>query len=149
MTLRLVTWHLRHWLHFWPLRTTILTFTLWPLNKEWWWQHSQFLRCSYIRNSTQVVTFERIKITIIKLNSILSKIRNFGYIFRFLNHAMFNVENLSWKEEERHLWSSFLLYTAGIGNLFHPSHITKYTLVSHFWGLFESKAVFQCANLRF
>ena len=39
------TWHLRHWLHFWQLRTTILTFTLWPLNKEWWWQHSQFLRC--------------------------------------------------------------------------------------------------------
>ena len=27
--------------------TTILTFTLWPLNKEWWWQHSQFLRCFY------------------------------------------------------------------------------------------------------
>ena len=39
------TWHLRHWFHFWQLRTTILTFTLWPLNKEWWWQHSQFLRC--------------------------------------------------------------------------------------------------------
>ena len=39
------SWHLRHWLHFWQLRTTILTFTLWPLNKEWWWQHSQFLRC--------------------------------------------------------------------------------------------------------
>ena len=39
------TWHLRHWLHFWQLRTTILTFTLWPLNKEWRGQHSQFLRC--------------------------------------------------------------------------------------------------------
>ena len=26
------TWHLRHWLHLWQLRTTILTFTLWPLN---------------------------------------------------------------------------------------------------------------------
>ena len=39
------TWHLRHWFHFWQLRTTILTVTLWPLNKEWWWQHSQFLRC--------------------------------------------------------------------------------------------------------
>ena len=39
------TWLLRHWLHFWQLRTTILTITLWPLKKEWWWQHSQFLRC--------------------------------------------------------------------------------------------------------
>ena len=39
------TWHLRHWLHFWQLRTTIWTITLWPLNIEWWWQHSQFLRC--------------------------------------------------------------------------------------------------------
>ena len=39
------TWHLRHWLHFWQLRTTIWTITLWPLNTEWWWQHSQFLRC--------------------------------------------------------------------------------------------------------
>ena len=35
------TWHLRHWLHCWQLRTTILTITLWPLNKEWQWQHSQ------------------------------------------------------------------------------------------------------------
>ena len=42
------TWHLRHWLHFWQLRTTIWTITLWPLNREWWWQHSQFLRCFYI-----------------------------------------------------------------------------------------------------
>ena len=41
------TWHLRHWLHFWQLRTTIWTITLWPLNREWWWQHSQFLRCFY------------------------------------------------------------------------------------------------------
>ena len=39
------TWHLGHWLHFWQLRTTISTITLWPLNTEWWWQHSQFLRC--------------------------------------------------------------------------------------------------------
>ena len=39
------TWHLRHWFHFWQLRTTIWTITLWPLNREWWWQHSQFLRC--------------------------------------------------------------------------------------------------------
>ena len=39
------TWHLRHWLHFWQLRTTIWTITLCPLNIEWWWQHSQFLRC--------------------------------------------------------------------------------------------------------
>jgi len=39
------TWHLRHWLHFWQLRTKIWTITLWPLNTEWWWQHSQFLRC--------------------------------------------------------------------------------------------------------
>ena len=39
------TWLLRHWLFFWQLRTTILTITLWPLKKEWWWQHSQFLRC--------------------------------------------------------------------------------------------------------
>ena len=38
------TLHLRHWLHFWQLRITILTFTLWPLNKEWRGQHSQFLR---------------------------------------------------------------------------------------------------------
>ena len=29
------TWHLRHWFDFWQLRTTISTFTLWPLNKEW------------------------------------------------------------------------------------------------------------------
>ena len=29
------------------LRTTISTFTLWPLNKEWQGQHSQFLRCLY------------------------------------------------------------------------------------------------------
>ena len=42
------TWHLRHWLHFWQLRTTIWTITLWPLNREWWWQHSQFLRCLYV-----------------------------------------------------------------------------------------------------
>ena len=41
------TWHLRHWLHFWQLRTTIWTITLWPLNREWWWQHSQFLRCLF------------------------------------------------------------------------------------------------------
>ena len=39
------TWHLRHWWHFWQLRTTIWTIILWPLNTEWWWQHSQFLRC--------------------------------------------------------------------------------------------------------
>ena len=39
------TWHLRHWLHFWQLRTTIWTITMWPLNRERWWQHSQFLRC--------------------------------------------------------------------------------------------------------
>ena len=39
------TWHLRHWLHCWQLRTTILTITLWPLNKEWGGQHSQLLRC--------------------------------------------------------------------------------------------------------
>ena len=38
-------WHLRHWLHFWQLRTTILTFTLWPLNRKWRGQHPQFLRC--------------------------------------------------------------------------------------------------------
>ena len=38
-------WRLRHWLHFWQLRTTIWTITLWPLNREWWWQHSQFLLC--------------------------------------------------------------------------------------------------------
>ena len=43
------TWHLRHWFHFWQLRTTILTVTLWPLNKEWWWQHSQFLRCFILK----------------------------------------------------------------------------------------------------
>ena len=29
------TLHLRHWLHCWQLRTTVLTITLWPLNKEW------------------------------------------------------------------------------------------------------------------
>ena len=38
-------WHLRHWLHCWQLRTTLLRITLWPLNKEWWGQHLQFLRC--------------------------------------------------------------------------------------------------------
>ena len=36
------TWHLRHRLHFWQLRSTI---AVWPLNTEWWWQHSQFVRC--------------------------------------------------------------------------------------------------------
>ena len=40
-----VTSYLSHWLHFWQLRTMIWTITLWPLNTEWWWQHSQFLRC--------------------------------------------------------------------------------------------------------
>ena len=40
-----VTWHLIHWSHCRQLRTTVLTITLWPLNKEWWGQHSQFLRC--------------------------------------------------------------------------------------------------------
>ena len=39
------TWHLRHWLHCCQLRTTLLTITLWPLNKEWQGQHSQFLGC--------------------------------------------------------------------------------------------------------
>ena len=38
-------WPLRHWLHFWQLRTTILTIILWLLNAGWWWQHSQFLQC--------------------------------------------------------------------------------------------------------
>ena len=42
------TWLLRHWLFFWQLRTTILTITLWPLKKERWWQHSQFLRCLHV-----------------------------------------------------------------------------------------------------
>ena len=42
------TWHLRHWLHCWQLRTTILTITLWPLNKEWRGPHSQFLQCFYV-----------------------------------------------------------------------------------------------------
>ena len=36
--------HLRHWFPFLQ-RTTILTFTLWPLGKAWRGQHSQFLRC--------------------------------------------------------------------------------------------------------
>ena len=45
------TWYLRHWLHFWQLRTTIWTITLWPLNIEWWWQHSQFLRCFHFVNT--------------------------------------------------------------------------------------------------
>ena len=39
------TWHLIHWLHFWQLKTTILTITLCPLNKEWRGPHSQLLRC--------------------------------------------------------------------------------------------------------
>ena len=39
------TWHLRHWLHFWQLKTATLTNTLWPLNKEWQRQRLQFLRC--------------------------------------------------------------------------------------------------------
>ena len=30
---------LRHWFHFWH--------SMWPLNKEWQGQHSQFLRCFY------------------------------------------------------------------------------------------------------
>ena len=34
-----------HWSHCWQLRTTILTITLWILNKEWRGQHLQFLRC--------------------------------------------------------------------------------------------------------
>ena len=38
-------WHLRHWLHCWQLRTTLLRITLWPLYKVWQGQHSQFLRC--------------------------------------------------------------------------------------------------------
>ena len=29
--------------------------TLWPLNTEWWWQHSQFLRCFF--NSSLAVNF--------------------------------------------------------------------------------------------
>ena len=29
------TCHLRHWLHCWQLRTTLLTITLWPLNNKW------------------------------------------------------------------------------------------------------------------
>ena len=55
----LETWHLRHWSHFWQLRTTILTFTLWPLNKEWRGQHSQFLRCFLLNvfYETQAVDF--------------------------------------------------------------------------------------------
>ena len=46
-----VTWHLTLetlitlTIDNWQLRTTILTITLWPLNKEWRGQHSQFLRC--------------------------------------------------------------------------------------------------------
>ena len=48
------TWHLRHWLHCWQLRTTLLTITLWPLNKEWWWKHLQFLRCFYILDLCRV-----------------------------------------------------------------------------------------------
>ena len=41
------TGHLRHWLHFLQLRTTIKTLTLGPFNKEWWGQHSQLLQCFY------------------------------------------------------------------------------------------------------
>ena len=45
-----VTWDmtLETLVTFLKLRTTIWTITLWPLNREWWWQHSQFLRCFYI-----------------------------------------------------------------------------------------------------
>ena len=42
------TWHLRHWLHCWQLRTTI---TLWPLNKEWRGQHLQFLQWFQMRET--------------------------------------------------------------------------------------------------
>ena len=51
------TWHLRHWLHFWQLRTTIWTIALWPLNTEWWWQHSQFLRCYLLLMFLSVISF--------------------------------------------------------------------------------------------
>ena len=54
------TWHLRHWLHFWQLRTTIWTITLWPLNTEWWWQHSQFLRCFVYQEPKQKMAFSRL-----------------------------------------------------------------------------------------
>ena len=57
------TWHLRHSLHFWQLRTTMLTITLWPLNKEWRGQHSQFLRCFmliiYIFEMIMIMSFLR------------------------------------------------------------------------------------------
>ena len=43
--LKIDTW--KQWLHLWQLRTTILTFTLWPLHKERQGQHSQFLPCFF------------------------------------------------------------------------------------------------------
>ena len=45
------TWHSSHWLQ---LRTTILTTTLWPLNKEWRGQHLQFLRCFFAKPSLDI-----------------------------------------------------------------------------------------------
>ena len=41
------TWHLKHWLHCWQLRTTLLTITLWPLNKEWRGQLFAFASSAY------------------------------------------------------------------------------------------------------
>ena len=38
-------WHLRHWLHCWQLRTTLLRITLWSWIALRQGQHSQFLRC--------------------------------------------------------------------------------------------------------
>ena len=31
--------------------------TLWPLNKEWWWQHSQFLRCFGLNSQCTAVNY--------------------------------------------------------------------------------------------
>ena len=55
-------WHLRLWLHvtletlitLLTIENKIWTITLWPLNREWWWQHSQFLRCYYYYLSLEV-----------------------------------------------------------------------------------------------
>ena len=76
------TWHLRHWLHCWQLRTTILTITLWPLNKEWQGQHSQFLRCFLVHI---ILTFG---IDETSVNTVTS------FLLTFTNHLHILVKNV-------------------------------------------------------
>ena len=76
--------------------TTILTFTLWPLNKEWWWQHSQFLRCFWKK-------WEKIELRLYglmkkKLILIFSKI---SFTSSFFQYQAASQMNLVW-------WLTFL-----------------------------------------